>query len=67
MHNVESMCCNTSSSLRSSPEELLHVPIKLLAVECAGIAVLIVVKVIMGIVKLNHAWLGHSVAAVGRA
>ena len=51
----------------SSPEELLHVPIKFLAVECAGIEILIVMKVIVGVVKLNCARSGHSVAAVGGA
>ena len=51
----------------SSPEELLHVPVKLLAVECTSIKVLVVVKVIVGIVKPNHVRSGHSVVAVGGA
>ena len=51
----------------SSPEESLHIPIKFLAIECAGIEILIVVKVVVGIVKPNHARSGHSVAAVGGA
>ena len=49
----------------SSPEELLCVPIKFLTVECAGVEILIVMKVIVGIVKPNRAWSGCSVAVVG--
>ena len=51
----------------SSPEESLRVPVEFLAIECAGIKVLIVVKVVIGVVKLTHVQLGHSVVAVGGA
>ena len=51
----------------SSPEELLHVPIKFLAVECAGFKIFIVMKVVVDIVKPDHVWSGHSVAVVGGA
>ena len=51
----------------SSPEELLRVPIKLLAVECAGIEILIVVEVVVSVMKPNRVQSGHSVAAVGGA
>ena len=49
----------------SSPEESLHVPVVFLTIECAGIEVLVVVKVVIGIVKLNRPGSGHSKAAVG--
>ena len=49
----------------SSPEELLHIPIKFLAVECAGIEILVVMKVIVGSMKPNHVQSGCSVVAVG--
>ena len=49
----------------SSPEELLHVPIKFLAVECAGVEILVVVKVVVGVMKPNRTWSGHPIAAVG--
>ena len=63
-----SLCVVTLALLYdSSPEELLCVPIKFLAVECASIKILVVVKVVVGIMKPNHARLGHSVAAVGGA
>ena len=51
----------------SSPEESLRVPIKFLTVECAGVEILIVVKVVIGVVKPNRARLGHSIVAVGGA
>ena len=51
----------------SSPEESLHVPIKFLAIECASIEILVVVKVIIGIVKPNCVWSGHPVVAVSGA
>ena len=37
----------------SSPEESLHVPVEFLTIECAGVEVLVVVKVVVGVVKLN--------------
>ena len=49
----------------SSPEESLCIPVEFLAVECAGVEVLVVVEVVIGIVKPNRARSGHSVAAVG--
>ena len=49
----------------SSPEESLRVPIEFLAVECAGVEILVVMKVVVGVVKPNRARLGRSVAAVG--
>ena len=49
----------------SSPEESLHVPIKFLAVECASVKILVVVKVVIGVMKPDHVRLGCSVAAVG--
>ena len=51
----------------SSPEESLHIPVKFFAVECAGVEVLVVVKVVVSIVKPNRMWSGRSVAAVGGA
>ena len=49
----------------SSPEESLRIPIKFLAIECAGVKILIVMKVIMGIVKPDCARSGHSIAVAG--
>ena len=49
----------------SSPEESLCVPIEFLAIECAGVELLVVMKVVVGVVKPNRAWSGRSVAAVG--
>ena len=51
----------------SSPEESLRVPIEFLAVECTGVEVLVVVKVVVGVVKPNRARAGRSVVAVGGA
>ena len=51
----------------SSPEESLRIPVEFLAVECAGVEVLIVMKVIIGVVKLNRPGSGCSEAAVGGA
>ena len=51
----------------SSPEESLRVPIEFLAVECAGIEILVVVKVVVGVMKPNCAQSRGSVAAVGGA
>ena len=51
----------------SSPEESLRVPVEFLAIECASVEVLVVVKVVLSIVKSNRARSGHSVAAVGGA
>ena len=51
----------------SSPEESLRIPVEFFAVECAGIEVLVVVKVVVSIVEPNHMRLGCSVAAVGGA
>ena len=51
----------------SSPEESLRVSIKFLAVECTGVEILIVVKVVVGVVKPNRTRLGRSVAAAGGA
>ena len=51
----------------SSPEESLHVPIKFFAVECAGVEILVVVKVVVSVVKPNGAQSGRSVTAVGGA
>ena len=63
-----SLCVVTLALLYdSSPEELLHVPIEFLAIECASVKILVVVKVVVGVVKLSHTWSGHSVAAVGGA
>ena len=49
----------------SSPEESLHVPVEFLAIECASVKVLVVVKVVVSVVKPNRTRLGRSVAAVG--
>ena len=38
----------------SSPEESLCVPIEFLAIECTSIEVLVVVKVVVSVMKLNH-------------
>ena len=63
-----SLCVVTLALLYdSSPEELLHVPIKFLAVECTGIEIFVVVKVVIGVVKPNHAQSGRSVVVVGGA
>ena len=63
---VLSLCVVTLALLYdSSPEELLGVPIKFLAIECAGVKVLIVMEIVISIVKLNRAWSRHSVAVVG--
>ena len=51
----------------SSPEESLCVPMELLAIECTGVKVFVVVKVVAVIVKPNHVRSGHSVVAVGGA
>ena len=51
----------------SSSEELLRIPIKFLAIECAGVEILVVVKVVIGVVKPNHVRSGCSVAAFGGA
>ena len=51
----------------SSPEESLHIPIEFLAIECTGIKVLIVVKVIVSVMKPNCPGSGCSKAAVGGA
>ena len=51
----------------SSPEESLHIPVEFFAVECAGVEVLVVVKVVVSVVKPNRARSGRSVAAVGGA
>ena len=51
----------------SSPEESLHVPIEFLAIECTSVEVLIVMKVIASVVKLNCPGSGHSKVAVGKA
>ena len=48
----------------SSPEESLHIPIEFFTIECAGIEVLIVMKVIISVVKPNCPW---SEVAVGWA
>ena len=61
-----SLCVVTLALLYdSSPEESLCVPIEFLAIECAGIEILVAVKVIVGVVKPNRARSGHSVAVVG--
>ena len=63
-----SLCVVTLALLYdSSPGELLHVPIKFLTVECTGIKILIVVKVVIGVVKPYRAWSGRSIVAVGGA
>ena len=63
-----SLCVVTLALLYdSSPEESLCVPIKFLAIECASVEILVVVKVVVGIVKPNRAWSGRSVVAVGGA
>ena len=49
----------------SSPEESLHIPVEFLTVECTGVEVLVVMKVIIGIMKPNHPGSGCSKAAVG--
>ena len=67
MHNVESVCCNTSSSLRFFAEESLRIPIEFFAIECASVKVLVVMKVVVSVVKPNRTWSGRSVAAVGGA
>ena len=51
----------------SSPEESLRVPVEFFAVECAGVEVLVVVKVVVSVVKPNRARSGHPTAAVGGA
>ena len=51
----------------SSPEESLRVSIKFLAVECTGVEILIVVKVVVGVVKPNRTRAWRSVASVGGA
>ena len=50
----------------SSPEESLRVPVEFFAIECTGVEVLVVVKVVVGIMKQNRPGSGHSEAAVGR-
>ena len=63
-----SLCVVTLALLYdSSPEESLRVPVEFLAIECTGIEVLVVVKVVVSIVKPNCTWLGHSIAVVGGA
>ena len=49
----------------SSPEESRHVPVEFLTIKCASVEVLVVVKVIVSVVKLNHPGPGHSEVAVG--
>ena len=49
----------------SSPEESLRIPVEFLAVECAGIKVLVVVKVVVSVMKPNHPRSGCSEVAVG--
>ena len=51
----------------SSPEESLRVPIEFLAVECTGVEVLVVVKVVVSVVKPNRPGSGHSETAVSGA
>ena len=51
----------------SSPEESLHVPIEFLAIECTGVEVLVVVKVIVDVLKPNRPRSGCSKAVVGGA
>ena len=51
----------------SSPEESLRIPVEFFAVECAGVEVLVVVKVVVSVVKPNRTRSGRSVAAVGGA
>ena len=51
----------------SSPEESLRVPVEFLTIECAGVEVLVVVKVVVGVVKPNCPGSGCSEAAVGGA
>ena len=51
----------------SSPEELLRVPVKFLAIECTSVEILVVVKVVVGVVKPNCVQSGHSIAVVGVA
>ena len=51
----------------SSPEESLHVPVEFFAVECAGVEILVVVKVVVSIVKPNRTRAGCSIMAVGGA
>ena len=61
-----SLCVVTLALLYdSSPEELLCVPIKFLAIECTGVEILVVMKVVVGVMKPNRARSGHSIAAVG--
>ena len=63
-----SLCVVTLALLYdSSPEESLCVPIEFLTIECTGVEVLVVMKVIVGIVKPNCPGLGHSKAVVGGA
>ena len=51
----------------SSPEESLHVPIEFFTVEGTGIKILVVMKVIVSIMKLNCPGLRHSEVVVGWA
>ena len=51
----------------SSPEESLRIPVEFFAVECAGVEVLVVVKVVISVMKSDRTRSGHSVAAVGGA
>ena len=51
----------------SSPEESLCIPVEFFAVECAGVEILVVMKVIAGVVKPNRTWSGRSVVTVGGA
>ena len=61
-----SLCVVTLAPLYdSSPEESLCVPIEFLTIECAGVEVLIVAKVVVGIMKPNHPWSRCSEVAVG--
>ena len=63
-----SLCVLTLSPLYDpSPEESLHVLIELLAIESAGVKVLVVVKVVISIVKLNRPGSRCSEAVVGQA
>ena len=63
-----SLCVVTLALLYdSSPEESFCVPVEFLAVECAGVEVLVVMKIVVVVVKANRPGLGHSEVAVGGA
>ena len=63
-----SLCVVTLAPLyNSSPEESLCIPVEFFAIEGAGIEVLIVVKVVVIIMKLNCQRPGCSKAVVGWA